>query len=146
LNRQEIPFDLRNVSHSHFSRKDTEMKTPLLLAALVSVAAIQVSAAPQVGNATLNPAAAQAHHIENLHKYGGPKANPGKVKVPQLGGAAAANLAFYDEYCGNGKKPIPGVGPIGGGGVGNAALMSDFERCGTRVPGRIPGNGPVGPR
>jgi hypothetical protein len=127
------------------------MKTSLLLAALVAIAAANVSAAPQVGtvgNATLNPAAAQAHHIENLHKYGGPKANPGKVAVPQLGGGAAANVAFYDEYCGNGKKPIPGVGPIGGGGVngGNAAVMNDFERCGTRVPGRIPGNGPAGPR
>jgi hypothetical protein len=126
------------------------MKTSLLLAALVSIVATQVSAAPQVGNATLNPAAAQAHHIENLHKYGGPKANPGKVNVPQVGtsaqvGGAAAN--FDIEPCGNGIKPIPGVNPVGGSVRGGGALMNDPERCGTRVPGRIPGGaGPAGPR
>lgn len=119
------------------------MKASLLLAALVSVAAFHASAAPQVSaqTATLNPAAAQAHHIENLKKYGGPKANPGTIQAGGIG-----NAALYDEYCGNGLKPIPGVGPVPGGGIRNGALMNEFERCGTRVPGRIPGVGPVGPR
>lgn len=125
------------------------MKTSLLLAALVSIAAMNVSAAPQVANqnATLNAAAAQAHHIQNLKKYGGPKANPGNVQVGAQFGGAAGNAAMLDEYCGNGIKPIPGVGPIGGGsGLRGGAAMADLERCGTRVPGRIPGVGPVGPR
>lgn len=124
------------------------MKTSLLLATLVSIAALNVSAAPQVGNqtATLNAAAAQAHHIQNLKKYGGPKANPGGI---QAGGPSAGvgTVAFDGEYCGNGIKPIPGVGPVvGGGGLRGGVAMSEIERCGTRVPGRIPGVGPVGPR
>jgi Cyclin M transmembrane N-terminal domain len=129
------------------------MKTSLtLLAALVSIVATQVSAAPQVGNATLNPAAAQAHHIENLHKYGGPKANPGKFKQHagvQAGNAAGAAgaAAMGDDYCGNGIKPIPGVNPVGNSLRRGGLAMNDIEPCGTPVPGRIPGGvGPVGPR
>ena len=120
------------------------MKTSLLLAALVSAVAFQASAAPQVGaqTATLNAAAAQAHHIQNLKQYGGPKANPGAIQA----GGFAGNAALMDEYCGNGIKPIPGVGPVPGGGLRNGALMNEVERCGTRVPARIPGVGPVGPR
>jgi hypothetical protein len=119
-----------------------------LVATLIAVAAAQASAAPQVAGqtATLNASAAQAHHIANLHKYGGPKANPGVVKGGVQGGGANAVAQFDIEPCGNGKKPIPGVGPIPGGaaGVGGAGLaMSDMERCGTRVPGRIPGGVPT---
>jgi hypothetical protein len=92
---------------------------------------------------TLNSAAAMQHHIENLHKYGGPKANPGKINQGAVSSAGVNAVANFDvEPCGNGKKPIPGVGPIPGGANGGAAAMNDPERCGTRVP-RIPGGVPT---
>jgi hypothetical protein len=129
------------------------MKTSLLLPTLVATVVASASfAAPNANQAaTLNSAAAMQHHIENLHKYGGPKANPGiakgGVKVPTQVGGAAGNAAFYDDYCGNGKKPIPGVGPVPGlSPAGSQLAMNEVEPCGTRVPGRIPGLGPIGPR
>lgn len=92
---------------------------------------------------TLNSAAAMKHHLENVHKYGGPKANPGKINPGAVGGAGLSSAAQFDvEPCGNGKKPIPGVGPIPGGASGGAATMNDPERCGTPVP-RIPGGAPT---
>ncbi len=119
--------------------------TSSLAVIAVAIAAAHAAAAPQVAQqtATLNAAAAQAHHIENLKKYGGPKANPGVVRV----GGASANAAMVDEYCGTGKRPIP-VGPnVGGANLGNRGGLAfdDVEPCGTKVPGRIPGGFPGGP-
>jgi hypothetical protein len=113
-----------------------------LVAIAIAIAAGQAAAAPQIGTqtATLNAAAAQAHHIDNLKKYGGPKANPSGIHV----GGGAGSAVRYDEYCGTGKKPIPGVGPVGGGAGGGLA-MNDPERCGSTGP-RIPGGFGPGPR
>ncbi|MGL4230120.1 MAG: hypothetical protein ACRCWJ_02030 [Casimicrobium sp.] len=125
------------------------MKTASLLTVLLvsSVAAV-ATAGPTPTTATLNAAAAHKKAIHDLHEYGGPKANPNLRVVVEANQARTlqgvdVRGALIDDYCGTGPKPIPGVR---GGGFGGG-LANDLERCGTRVPGRIPGGvGPVGPR
>jgi hypothetical protein len=116
-----------------------------LIAALFAASASVAFAAP--GN---------QYWTDADHMVYGPKVNPAVVKVNpgvlkqhgnlQVGNAAQAAGATQmgDGYCGNGIKPIPGLG--GGGGVGPAGGTGfEGDWCGTRVPGRIPGVGP-GPR
>lgn len=128
----------------------------LLAAAVAAASFASAHAAPAPQNATLNPAAQMQKNIHDLHVYGGPKANPAVVnagvgKAVQTGAGAGGKAALYDDYCGNGIKPIPGVGPqpgpvLNGGARLGSRVADEIEPCGTRVPGRIPGVGPLGPR
>jgi hypothetical protein len=110
------------------------------IAASLATAAF-ASPAPQVGAATLNPAAQMQKNIHDLHVYGGPKANPaivnGGIQKAGVSGVGASAAMDDTQRCGNVPRKIPG---LGGGGVGPAGSASyDGEWCGTRVPGKFPG-------
>jgi hypothetical protein len=126
------------------------MKTSLtLLAALIATSATIASAAPGVQSAAA--AHGSQYWTDSERMVYGPAVNPGKLK--QRGGVqaghsagAAGAAAMGDDYCGNGIKPIPGVNPVGNSLRRGGLAMNEIEPCGTRVPGRIPGVGPFGPR
>jgi hypothetical protein len=129
------------------------MKTSSLLLALLATSAL-VSATHAAPPAQLSSSAAINYHwVGPDGLVIGPKANPGVLhKAPQKvvvgqAGVGRSNAAAFDEYCGNGKKPIPvGPGPQLNGAQQTRLLATDIEPCGTRVPGRIPGGIGPGPR
>ncbi len=129
---------------------------------LSSSSLIAVLVAASAGLANAAPGVQATSSMQNNHYWTdsermvyGPKVNPGVIKQHggiqvNAAGVGASSAAMGDGYCGNGIV-IPGKKPGGGGPIttagGSAGVaMNDPERCGTRVPGRIPGGVGPGPR